>query len=49
MNYHMFKMSTIINIWDKLPDSVVLVPSTFNFKQRLSSFINVCSEHFSIN
>jgi len=41
----------VINVWNKLPESVVLVASISRFKRRLSSFVvNVgFVEHFSVN
>jgi len=40
----------VINVWNKLPDSVVLAASISSFKRRLSSFVvNVGFEHFSAN
>jgi len=40
----------VINVWNKLPDSVVLATSISNFKRLLLSFVvNVGFEHFSVN
>ena len=40
----------VINLWNKLPDSVVLAASISNFKRLLLSFVvNVGFEHFSVN
>jgi len=39
----------VINLWNKLPDSVVLAPSISSFKRQLSScVVNVGFEHFSV-
>jgi len=40
----------VINLWNKLPDSVMLAASISSFKRLLLSFVvNVGFEHFSVN